>query len=158
MGQRQKRRSEEGEEGTSELENNEYGSVESRERTEKEFLVMEKSRRRAMRKRLPRSKGHSSVLGAIHPWAGGRGKRGGGKVGGEILKKQKSCGETLFLAKWEEVPVKFIFNFLNVIFFASQGTWQPEEHPKGSLNLIDQVEKEKEKRRKRKELKTKNQL
>ena len=33
MGQRQKRRSEEGEEGTSELENNEYGSVESRERT-----------------------------------------------------------------------------------------------------------------------------
>ena len=59
-------------------------------RTEKEFLVMEKSRRRAMRKRLPRRKGHSSVLGAIHPWAGGRGKRGGGKVGGEILKKQKS--------------------------------------------------------------------
>ena len=90
MGQRQKRRSEEGEEGTSELENNEYGSVESRERTEKEFLVMEKSRRRAMRKRLPRRKGHSSVLGAIHPWAGGRGKRGGRKVGGEILKKQKS--------------------------------------------------------------------
>ena len=90
MGQRQKRRSEDGEEGTSELENNEYGSVESRERTEKEFLVMEKSRRRAMRKRLPRRKGHSSVLGAIHPWAGGRGKRGGGKVGGEILKKQKS--------------------------------------------------------------------
>ena len=67
MGQRQKRRSEEGEEGTSELENNEYGSVESRERIEKEFLVMEKSRRRAMRKRLPRRKGHSSVLGAIHP-------------------------------------------------------------------------------------------
>ena len=57
MGQRQKRRSEEGEEGTSELENNEYGSVESRERTEKEFLVMEKSRRRAMSKRLPRSTG-----------------------------------------------------------------------------------------------------
>ena len=50
--------------------------------------------------------------------------------------------------------MKFNLNFLNVIFFASQGTWQPEEHPKGSLNLIDQVEKEKEKRRKRKELKT----
>ena len=49
-------------------------------------------------------------------------------------------------------------NFLNVIFFASQETWQPEEHPKGSLNLIDQVEKEKEKRRKRIELKTKNKL
>ena len=31
---------------------------------------MEKSRRRAMRKRLPRRKGHSSVLGAIHPWGG----------------------------------------------------------------------------------------
>ena len=51
--------------------------------------------------------------------------------------------------------MKFNSNFLNVIFFASQGTWQPEEHPKGSLNLIDQVEKEKEKRRKRIELKTK---
>ena len=54
--------------------------------------------------------------------------------------------------------MKFNSNFLNVIFFASQGTWQPEEHPKGSLNLIDQVEKEKEKRRKRKELKTKTMM
>ena len=55
--------------------------------------------------------------------------------------------------------MKFNSNFLNVIYFASQGTWQPEENPKGSLNLIDQFEKEKEKkRRKRKELKTKNQL
>ena len=51
--------------------------------------------------------------------------------------------------------MKFSLNFLNIIFFASQGTWQPEEHPKGSLNLIDQVEKEKERGRKRKELKTK---
>ena len=82
-------------------------------------------------------------------------------MGGEILKKQKSCGKPLFLVKWvgwKEVPVISNLNFLNVIFFASQGTWQPEEHPKGSLNLIDQVEKEKEKRRKRIELKTKNQL
>ena len=42
----------------------------------------------------------------------------------------------------------FYLNFQNLSFFASQATWEPEEHLEGSRNLIDQFEKEKKEKRK----------